>query len=86
VGLPHAGVKVKGGRPTRPTDEAAEIERAAAKLEGEKIGRMVIETRPTILKALRLAAARKGVTNKAFVLEVLRAAGVEGITDADLGK
>jgi len=66
----------KPGRPVRPSvarkDEAA---RQAAKLERTS-ARLVVETNSTVLREVRLRAAEKGITVRAFVLQAIGESGV----------
>jgi chromosome partitioning protein len=70
-------MSTKAGRPVRPSVARESAARAAAKLERGAPSRLVIETSREVLKGVRLRAAQKGITVRAYVLELLAADGVD---------
>lgn len=61
----------------RPTTARAVQSKAAAKLAGEGIVRLVLELAPATRQALKVRAAQEGVTIKAYLLGLAARDGVD---------
>jgi hypothetical protein len=60
----------------RPTSAAAAASRVAVKMAGEGTVRLVLEVPPSARQALKVRAAERGTTIKAYLLALAAADGV----------